>query len=108
MDKSYKKKISGYIFKSIEIETKVDDCIIINHKEDDCIITLTVNNNVDEELTNHLGESGRFKLELDIKNEVLYIRYIKRNDAGLNQDYFEAIGLIILVPESVNYKHNKK
>lgn len=103
------KKINGYLFKSIVIETKVDDIVIAQQDDNECIIKLTINNNADEDLTEHLIESGRYDIELGIVREVLYIRYIKSDDVILNQDdYFEAIGLIILIPKDIPYKHVKK
>ena len=103
------KKINGNLFDSVVIETKADDVVISQIDDNECIIKTNVTSTMDNEELNHLVESGRYHVELGIKSRVLYIRYIKQDQTLINQpDYHEVVGLIILLPRGINYKHVKK
>lgn len=103
------KKINGELFDSVIIETKADDVVITHIDDNECIIKTNVTSTMDDEELNHLVESGRYHVELGIKSRVLYIRYIKQDQTLINQlDYHEIVGLIILLPKGIKYKHVKK
>jgi hypothetical protein len=98
-------KIDSKYFKSIVINVQADDLVITKIEDEECIVKLSIKNNIDDEiLLEHLINSDMYDVDLDIKNEILYIDYSKKKIALLNNpDYFEVVGVIILVPKWIDY-----
>jgi len=103
------KKISNSLFKSIIINIKVDDLVTVKTNDEECIVKLSVKNNIEDDINEHLIGSNRYEIDLNIINEVLHISYIKEEMTLLNNpDYFETIGVIILIPKDTPYKNINK
>jgi hypothetical protein len=103
------KKISNSLFKSIIINIKVDDLVTVKTNDEECVIKLFVKNNIENDINEHLINSNRYEIDLDIIDEVLHISYIKEEMTLLNNpNYFETIGIIILIPKDIPYKKINK
>lgn len=103
------KKISNSLFKSIIIDVKVDDLVTVKTNDEECVIKLFVKNNIENDINEHLINSNRYEIDLDIIDEVLHISYIKEEMTLLNNpNYFETIGIIILIPKDTPYKKINK
>ena len=103
------KKINNSLFKSIIINVKVDYLITAKIDDEECIVKLSVKNNIEDDINEHLIGSNRYEVNLDIIDEVLHISYIKEEMILLNNpDYFETIGVIILIPKDTPYKNFNK
>ena len=99
------KKISAELFNSIEIDVQVDDLVISKVDDEECMIKVSIKNNLSDDITQHLIDSNRYDINTTIRDEVLYINYIKEEMSLLTDpDYFEIIGVIILVPRNIPYK----
>lgn len=103
------KKINNSLFKSIIIDVKVDDLITAKVNDEECIVKLSIKNNIEDNITEHLINSNRYEVNLDIIDEVLHISYTKEEMTLLNNpNYFETIGVIILIPKDTPYKNINK
>lgn len=98
-------KIDSKYFKSIVVNIKADDLVISKIEDEECIVKLSIKNNIEDDiLMEHLINSDRYNVDFDIKNEILEINYSKKEIALLNNpDYFEVVGVIILVPKWIDY-----
>lgn len=98
-------KVSGEYFTSISVNINVDDLVILKIKEDECVIKLSIKNNVDDFITEHLIKSNRYDINTNIVDNILHIQYDKQEMLLVSSpDYYEIIGIIILVPEDKPYK----
>jgi hypothetical protein len=100
------KKINSSLFKSIIIDIKVDDLIVAKIDDlEECIIKLSIKNNIESDINKHLLASNRYEVDLNIIDEILHISYVKKEIILINNiDYFETIGVIILIPKNTPYK----
>lgn len=99
------KKVNSRLFKKVVAELRVDDSVVTKIDGDECIIKLSSNNNLPDDLSASVAKSSVYDINLTIKDEILYIRYIKEDLILINNpDFYETVGIIILLPKDVEYE----